>query len=97
LLNGTHSPRTAVWPAAGSKALSLSLSFMVFDELFEVFDAVACERRRRPIAGAPNGEASVFRLHLRCEVLQPLFILAEHFGHTADGEDGTWRCHDQAA
>src|SRR5206468_12236080 len=75
----------------------LFLSFVIFDELFEIFHAFACERRYRLVAGPPNDEASIFRLHLRCELLQPFFGLAEHSGHTADGEDRTRGCHDQAA
>jgi hypothetical protein len=42
----------------------LFLSFVVFDELFEVFNAFARERRRRLIDVAPNDKASVFRFHL---------------------------------
>jgi hypothetical protein len=60
---------------------------MLFDEVFEISHALAGERRRRLIAVSQNGEASVFRLHLRSEVLQQVIILAEHLGHAVDGED----------
>jgi len=39
----------------------------------------------------------VFRFHLPSEFVQPVLILTEDFGHTADGEDVVRRGHDQAA
>jgi hypothetical protein len=39
----------------------------------------------------------VFWFHLPSEFVQPVLILIEDFGHTADGEDVGRRGHDSAA
>ena len=39
----------------------------------------------------------VFRVHFNADLVQPVLVLAEHFGDTGDGEDVAYPSHDQAA
>jgi len=73
---------------------------MVFEEICEAFDAFSREDCGCLIliVLSQDGETSVFRSIIRCEVAsQPIFILATHLAQPADGEDEAWRRHDQAA
>ena len=63
----------------------------------EVIDAKACKCGCRFFTEAENAETTVFRIQLDADLVQPLLILAEHFGDTADREDVADSGHGQAA
>ena len=75
----------------------VGIGFDHFDELSEIIDAVVREGRYRLFTGAEDGEAAVSRIHIDTDFLQQVFVLAEHFGDTADCEDVAYPGHDQAA
>jgi hypothetical protein len=68
--------------------------------------AMICRKQSMPysvkggyaiLADAVDAKAAVFREHVDQEVVQPIFVLAEHVGDVADGEDGCDGRHDHAA
>jgi len=73
------------------------IGFDHLDELGEIVDAVVGESRYCLFTGTEDGEAAVFRIHLDADFLQQVFVLAEYFGDTADGEDVPYPGHGQAA
>ena len=75
----------------------VGIGFVDFDEFSEIIDAEVCEGRYRLFAGAEDDEATVFRVHFDADFMQPVLVLAEHFGDTGDGEDVTYPGHGQAA
>jgi hypothetical protein len=75
----------------------VGIGFVDLDEFSEIIDAEVCEGRYRLITGAEDGEAAVFRVHFGADLVQPILVLAKHFGDTADGEDVTYPSHRQAA
>ena len=75
----------------------VGIGFDHLDDLSEIIDAVVCEGRYCLFTGTEDGEAAVFRIHLDTDFLQQVFVLAEHFGDTADGEDVAYPGHGQAA
>jgi hypothetical protein len=82
-------PKVRIHPVstAGMVLAAIFAVFAFLEELLEVFDAVAGKGGRRLIAGPPDGEAPVFRLHLQGDFFQLVNILAEHFGDAVDGEE----------
>ena len=97
-LKRQHPVRTAsmslTWRIAPEQA---RVGFIYFDELGEIIDAVVREGRYCFFAYAEDSEAAVFRIHFDADVTQPVLVLAQHFGDTADCEDGAYRSHGQAA
>src|ERR1700761_3243321 len=73
------------------------IGLMDFDEFFKVFDSKAGKACRALVVDAIDGQASVFRVHFKRDIGQPVLILAQHRGHTGDREDSAWGRHDQAA
>ena len=59
----------------------VGFGFVDFDEFSEIIDAEVCEGRYRLFAGAEDDETTVFRVHFDADVMQPVLVLAEHFGH----------------
>ena len=55
---------------AGMVLAAIFAVFAFLEKLLEVFDAVAGKGGRRLIAGPPDGEAPVFRLHLQGDFFQ---------------------------
>ena len=49
------------------------------------------------LADAADAKATVFREHVDRQLVQPVFVLAEHVGDVADGEEGYDGRHDHAA
>jgi hypothetical protein len=75
----------------------VGIGFDHLDELGEIVDAVVGESRYCLFIWVEDGEAAVFGIHLDADFLQQVFVLAEHFGDTADGEDVAYPGHGQAA
>jgi hypothetical protein len=74
------------------------LRLAICEELFEVVDAEPREGDRGyVVVQIEDGEAAVFRLHAHGDLVEPIFILAEHFGDPANGEHVAWCSHGQAA
>src|ERR1017187_479783 len=95
---GQPSVRTAPWSLWWRVAMEqVGVGFVHLDELDEIVDAGACEGRYRLFTEAKNGETAVFRVHFGADLLQPILVLADHFGDTGDGEDVAYPGHDQAA
>ncbi len=93
-----HPVRTASISLAWRIALEqVGIGFNDLDEFGEIIDAVVREGRYCLFTGTEDGEAAVFRIHLDTDFLQQVFVLAEHFGDTADCEDEAYPGHDQAA
>jgi hypothetical protein len=67
------------------------------DDLPQALDAVLSKGGYAILADAVDAKAAVFRAHVDREVVQPIFVLAEHVGDVADGEDGCDGRHDHAA
>ena len=78
---GQHPVRTAPsslwWRVAMEQG---GVGFVHLDELDEIVDAGACEGRYRLFTEAKNGETAVFRVHFGGDLLQPILVLADHFG-----------------
>ena len=70
---------------------------LVCDDLFEALDAILGEGRYAIFTDAVDAQAAVFREHVDREIVQPVLILAEHFGDVVDGEDGCDSSQGQAA
>ena len=49
------------------------------------------------LADAVDAKATVFREHVDRQLVQPVFVLADHVRDVADGEDGCDGRHDHAA
>ena len=70
---------------------------LVCDDLFEALDAILGEGRYAIFTDAVDAQAAVFGKHIDREFVQPVLILAEHFGDVVDGEDGCDSSQGQAA
>ncbi len=69
------------------------LPLEVREEFLEVLDTFGGKGNGGHFVDVPDGEDTVFRLHIEGDVAQEVLVLAEHLGHPADGGDGTGRRH----
>jgi glycosyltransferase involved in cell wall biosynthesis len=58
------------------------------DEVFQVLDAVPCERHHPVLANSVNPQLAVFSVHLTRDIEEPILVLAEHLGDMAEGKHG---------
>lgn len=75
----------------------MGIIFVHSDKLSEIIDTTIREGRYCLFTDAEDRETAVFRIHFDADFLQPILVLAEHFGDTADCEDAADSGHDQAA
>ena len=73
------------------------MTFVLWEHLAQVIHPVGSEGEGLLVIGVVDPEAAVLGLHVGGYVPQHLFVLAEDFGGTADGDCGSRRCHGQAA
>src|SRR5437773_10779089 len=66
-----------------------STTFVLREHLAQVVYPVGGEGDGLLVVGAVNPEAAILRLHVDRHVPQQLFVLAEDFGGTADGDCGS--------
>ena len=81
----------------GSGGRRPSVRPLVGNDLFQALDAIFGEGRYAIFTDAVDAQAAVFREHVDREIVQPVLILAEHFGDVVDGEDGCDSSQGQAA
>ena len=97
-IHGQHPVRTAAGSLGRRVATEqVGVGFVHLDERSEILDAEGCEGRYRLFTGAEDGETAVFRIHFVADLMQPILVLAEHFGDTGDGEDVAYPGYGQAA
>jgi hypothetical protein len=77
--------------------LCAAIGSHVYDDLYQVLDAMLGEGGYAILADPVDVQASVLGEHVDRQLVKPVLVLAEHFGDIADGEDVRGGGQGQAA